>query len=162
MIDLPAQHRRQGGPATRQATGRGRRTGDPPKNCSPISMSGPPCCAPKTIEKNERAIEASGLHLLGQADEWSGDQRANQPAVEGWMVFDEADLTFGPSDKSPGGQEQRAYSTGTAPRRSAVASDTSAIWLPLGTWVMGSAATSLRSRGVVAPPGTNRLTKHPD
>jgi hypothetical protein len=42
------------------------------------------------------AIEASGLHLLVQADEWSGDQSAEHPAVDGWMVFDEADLTFGP------------------------------------------------------------------
>ena len=42
------------------------------------------------------AIEASGLHLLVQADEWSGDPRADHPAVDGWMVFDEADLTFGP------------------------------------------------------------------
>jgi hypothetical protein len=42
------------------------------------------------------AIEASGLHLLIQADEWSGDPRADHPAVDGWMVFDEADLTFGP------------------------------------------------------------------
>ena len=41
-------------------------------------------------------IEASGLHLLVQADEWSGDPRADHPAVDGWMVFDEADLTFGP------------------------------------------------------------------
>jgi hypothetical protein len=37
------------------------------------------------------AIEASGLHLLVQADEWSGDQRADHPALDGWMVFDEAD-----------------------------------------------------------------------
>jgi hypothetical protein len=42
------------------------------------------------------AIEVSGMHLLLQADEWSGDPRADHPAVDGWMVYDEADLTFGP------------------------------------------------------------------
>jgi hypothetical protein len=42
------------------------------------------------------AIEASGMHLLVQADEWSGDPRANHPAVDGWMVYDEADLMYGP------------------------------------------------------------------
>jgi hypothetical protein len=45
---------------------------------------------------NLDAIEAGGLHLLVQADEWSDDPRVDHPAVDGWMVFDEADLTFGP------------------------------------------------------------------
>jgi hypothetical protein len=43
------------------------------------------------------AIEASGLHLLVQADEWSGDQRADHPAVDGWMVFDEDNLSLDPA-----------------------------------------------------------------
>jgi hypothetical protein len=42
------------------------------------------------------AIEASGMRLLIQADEWSGDPRAEHPAVDGWVVYDEADLTYGP------------------------------------------------------------------
>lgn len=42
------------------------------------------------------AIEASGTHLLIQADEWSGDPRADHPAVDGWLVYDEADLMYGP------------------------------------------------------------------
>ena len=41
------------------------------------------------------AIEASGMHLLLQADEWSGDSRADHPAVDGWLVYDEADLMYG-------------------------------------------------------------------
>lgn len=42
------------------------------------------------------AIEAAGMHLLVQADEWSADPRAGHPAVDGWVVYDEADLTYGP------------------------------------------------------------------
>ena len=42
------------------------------------------------------AIEAGGMYLLIQADEWSGDPRAEHPAVDGWLVYDEADLTYGP------------------------------------------------------------------
>jgi hypothetical protein len=42
------------------------------------------------------AIEANGMHLLLQADQWSGDPRADHHAVDGWLVYDEADLTYGP------------------------------------------------------------------
>ena len=42
------------------------------------------------------AIDAGGMHLLVQADEWLGDPRADHPAVDGWLVYDEADLMFGP------------------------------------------------------------------
>jgi hypothetical protein len=42
------------------------------------------------------AVEAGGMDLLVQADEWSGDPRADHPAVDGWLVHDEADLTYGP------------------------------------------------------------------
>jgi hypothetical protein len=42
------------------------------------------------------AIEDGGMHLLLQVDEWSGDARADHPAVDGWLVHDEADLTYGP------------------------------------------------------------------
>jgi hypothetical protein len=42
------------------------------------------------------AIEDSGMHLLLQADEWSGDPRAGHPAVDGWFVYDEADMMYGP------------------------------------------------------------------
>ena len=42
------------------------------------------------------AIEANGMHLLVQADEWSDDPRSHHPAVDGWLVYDEADLTYGP------------------------------------------------------------------
>jgi hypothetical protein len=42
------------------------------------------------------AIEASGMHLLIQADEWFADPRADHPAVDGWLVYDEADLMYGP------------------------------------------------------------------
>jgi hypothetical protein len=42
------------------------------------------------------AIEASGMHLLMQADDWSDDPRADHPAVDGWLVYDEADLMYGP------------------------------------------------------------------
>jgi hypothetical protein len=42
------------------------------------------------------AIEDDGMHLLVQADEWSGDPRVAHPAVDGWMVYDEADVTYGP------------------------------------------------------------------
>lgn len=41
------------------------------------------------------AVEASGMHLLLQADEWSEDPRAEHTAVDGWVVYDEADLTYG-------------------------------------------------------------------
>jgi hypothetical protein len=40
------------------------------------------------------AIEASGMHLLLQADEWADDPRADHPAVDGWLVYDEADLMY--------------------------------------------------------------------
>ena len=40
------------------------------------------------------AIEASGMYLLVQADEWSDDPRADHPAVDGWLVYDEADLMY--------------------------------------------------------------------
>lgn len=42
------------------------------------------------------AIEGSGMHLLVQADEWSDDPRADHPAVDGWVVYDEADIVYGP------------------------------------------------------------------
>jgi len=42
------------------------------------------------------AVEAGGMHLLVQVDEWEGDPRADHPAVDGWLVDDEADLTYGP------------------------------------------------------------------
>ncbi|HEY8524090.1 MAG TPA: hypothetical protein VIL48_03940 [Acidimicrobiales bacterium] len=42
------------------------------------------------------AIEARGMHLLVQADEWLGDPRAGHPAIDGWVVYDEADLTYRP------------------------------------------------------------------
>jgi hypothetical protein len=42
------------------------------------------------------AIETGGMHLLAQADEWAGDSRANHAAVDGWLVYDEADLMYGP------------------------------------------------------------------
>lgn len=42
------------------------------------------------------AIEDSRMHLLVQADEWSGDPRADHPAVDGWFVYDEADMMYGP------------------------------------------------------------------
>ncbi|HEX6419757.1 MAG TPA: hypothetical protein VFZ77_14755 [Acidimicrobiales bacterium] len=42
------------------------------------------------------AIEAGPMHLLVQADEWSGDPRTGHPAIDGWLVYDEADLTYGP------------------------------------------------------------------
>jgi hypothetical protein len=42
------------------------------------------------------AVETSGMHLLVQADEWFGDPRADHPAVDGWLVYDEADLMYGP------------------------------------------------------------------
>ncbi len=41
-------------------------------------------------------IESNGMHLLVQADEWLGDPRADHPAVDGWLVYDEADLMYGP------------------------------------------------------------------
>jgi hypothetical protein len=40
------------------------------------------------------AIEAGGMHLLVQTDEWAGDPRAGHPAVDGWVVYDEADLMY--------------------------------------------------------------------
>jgi hypothetical protein len=40
------------------------------------------------------AIEAGGMHLLLQADEWADDPRADHPAVDGWLVYDEADLMY--------------------------------------------------------------------
>jgi hypothetical protein len=42
------------------------------------------------------AIEAGGMHLIMQADDWSDDRRADHPAVAGWLVYDEADLMYGP------------------------------------------------------------------
>jgi hypothetical protein len=49
------------------------------------------------------AIEDSGMHLLIQADEWSGDPRADHAAVDGWFVYDEADMMYGPgSDRWSG------------------------------------------------------------
>jgi len=42
------------------------------------------------------AVERSGMHLLVQADEWSGQDDAGHAAVDGWLVHDEADLTYGP------------------------------------------------------------------
>ena len=42
------------------------------------------------------AIHTGGMRLLVQADEWSGDPRADHPAIDGWLVYDEADLTYGP------------------------------------------------------------------
>ena len=42
------------------------------------------------------AIEAGEMHLLVQVEEWVGDPRAVHPAVDGWLVDDEADLTYGP------------------------------------------------------------------
>jgi hypothetical protein len=42
------------------------------------------------------AVESSGMHVLVQADEWSDDPRADHPAIDGWVVYDEADLTYGP------------------------------------------------------------------
>src|SRR5262245_14101121 len=42
------------------------------------------------------AIEAGGMHLLLQADEWADDPRADSPAVDGWLVYDEADLMYRP------------------------------------------------------------------
>jgi hypothetical protein len=41
-------------------------------------------------------IESSGMHLLIQADDWAGDPRADHAAVDGWVVYDEADLMYGP------------------------------------------------------------------
>jgi hypothetical protein len=40
------------------------------------------------------AIESGGMHLLLQADEWADDPRADNPAVDGWLVYDEADLMY--------------------------------------------------------------------
>lgn len=49
------------------------------------------------------AIEDSGMHLLLQADEWSGDPRADHAAVDGWLIYDEADMMYGPgSDRWSG------------------------------------------------------------
>jgi hypothetical protein len=49
------------------------------------------------------AIDASGMYLLLQADEWSGDPRADHGAVDGWLVYDEADMQYGPgSDRWSG------------------------------------------------------------
>ena len=42
------------------------------------------------------AIEERGMHVFLQADEWFGDPRAGDPAIDGWVVHDEADLTYGP------------------------------------------------------------------
>lgn len=42
------------------------------------------------------AVEGGGMHLLLQADEWSDDARADHRAVDGWLVYDEADLMYGP------------------------------------------------------------------
>jgi hypothetical protein len=42
------------------------------------------------------AIEDGGMHLLAQVDDWGADGRADHPAVDGWVVYDEADLTYGP------------------------------------------------------------------
>jgi hypothetical protein len=42
------------------------------------------------------AIEDGDMRLLLQVDEWSGDARADDRAVDGWLVYDEADLTYGP------------------------------------------------------------------
>jgi hypothetical protein len=54
-------------------------------------------------ESDLDAIESSGMHLLVQADEWTGDPRADHAAVDGWVVYDEADLMYGPgSDRWSG------------------------------------------------------------
>lgn len=42
------------------------------------------------------AIESSGMHLLLQTDEWASDARRTNAAVDGWFVYDEADLVYGP------------------------------------------------------------------
>jgi hypothetical protein len=42
------------------------------------------------------AIESGGMHLLLQTDEWASDSRRTHAAVDGWFVYDEADLVYGP------------------------------------------------------------------
>ena len=45
---------------------------------------------------NLDAVESSGMHLLLQVDEWMGHPKASHPAVDGWLVSDEADMMFRP------------------------------------------------------------------
>jgi hypothetical protein len=42
------------------------------------------------------AIDDSDMRVLLQVDEWSGDGRVDNRAVDGWVVYDEADLTYRP------------------------------------------------------------------
>jgi hypothetical protein len=51
------------------------------------------------------AIEDSGMNLLIQADEWSGDPRADHAAVDGWFVYDEADMMYGPGSDDWSGRD---------------------------------------------------------
>jgi hypothetical protein len=51
------------------------------------------------------AIEDSGMRLLLQADEWSGDPRVDHPAVDGWFVYDEADMMYGPGSDDWSGRD---------------------------------------------------------
>jgi hypothetical protein len=51
------------------------------------------------------AIEVGGMHLLVQADEWSGDPRADHAAVDGWFVYDEADMIYGPGSEGWSGRD---------------------------------------------------------
>src|SRR5262245_47458167 len=51
------------------------------------------------------AIEDSGMHLMVQADEWSGDPRSAHPSVDGWFVSDEADMMYGPGSDDWSGRD---------------------------------------------------------
>lgn len=46
-----------------------------------------------TADSDLDLVEASGMHLLAQVDELAG---STSPAVDGWLVSDEADMMYGP------------------------------------------------------------------